>query len=264
MTAAHQKSKPKHLPLYAPTSAVYTIKTMPHPLEQTLDESFHRRPPVRRRSSLDNSGLTAEGAVRERIASSQDSLDDDRMQKQRPKRRPSLTDVSVPVTFLANMNGTSHRPRVDLDEDLHSSAHNATHLPTPSKSNKQTTFAPATDLVSPSSCGSSPPHSNDINNSHDNWSNSSTSSGDDGDGGDSFCDASVQEQANEEYIKTDLGASCFWSEGPDDLADVEFQIDDEELQRHLVEIIAEEGLEEGMEAADAAALAEALRGLTSS
>ena len=261
-------------------SRVQHSANMVHPLESKLDESFHRRPPARRRSSLDNSNLSAEGAVKERLASARDPLDDDD-KKQNQQRRPSLSDgITIPITFLANANGVP-RPKVDLDMDLHTSAHSRT---------KGTVGGGATlrrSLLnrpsSPDSTGSGSDNDDDIGCSilvaavsprkasatddkeevHDSGPDSDLSSHS-SDDDDSFCDASVMEQANEEYIKDDLGASCFWSDGPDDLADVDFQIDDEELQRNLVEIIAEEGLEEGMEAADAAALAEALKGLTNS
>lgn len=207
---------------------------MPHPLELTLDESFHRHTLARRRSSLDNSGLTAEGAMRERLAS-HDCND----VIQRHKRRPSLNiDITIPITFLATTNQS--RPKVGLDEDLHTSLHGN---------------IPVTEAAAYSGALGSFSTSSNIEDSFN------YNSDDSSDGG-SFCDASVQAKANHEYMKKDLGASCAWSDGPDDLADADFQTDDAELQRNLIEIITEEGLKEGLEAADAAALIEALKVLT--
>jgi hypothetical protein len=223
---------------------------------------------------LDNSNLSAEGAVKERLASARDAHGAEAKQQ----RRPSLIDgITLPITFLANANGIT-RPKVDLDMDLHTSAHSRTKQMTGGqrqsflqRSSSPETTGTSTDhednSESPAYTAVSVPvnaQRNKTNEDDDVSGKDSDLSSHDSDDDDSFCDASVMEQANEEYIKRDLGASCFWSDGPDDLADVDFEIDDDELQRNLVEIITEEGLEEGMEAADAAALAEALRSLSSS
>ncbi|GKY97776.1 hypothetical protein MPSEU_000735800 [Mayamaea pseudoterrestris] len=240
---------------------------MPHPLETTLDVSFHRKPPARRRSSLDNSNLSAEGAVKERLALSHHA-DDTRKQ-----RRPSLPDgITLPITFLAY--GTS-RPKVDLDFDLHTSAHSRSKRTMGAAQSRRsllqrdltngTKINVVEDEISEIPSPTAVTNSIKAGEGEDDSDKESDLSSHSSDENDSFCDASVMEQANEEYIKQDLGASCFWSDAPgSDLGDDDFQMDDEELQRHLVEIITEEGLEEGMEAADAAALAEALKGLTSS
>jgi hypothetical protein len=252
---------------------------MPHPLESKLDESFHRKAPARRRSSLDNSNLSAEGAVKERLLVT--IYGDEKRTQQH--RRPSLSDgLTVPITFLADSNGAT-RPKVDLDWDLHTSAHSRTKASTTSAAYQtQSLLNRSTKSADTPASGSehdkdwamaghanttsfNPRRANATDSSDDESNYNSDLSSHSSDDDDSFCDASVMEQANEEYIKQDLGASCFWSDGPDDLADDELDFkDDDELQRNLVEIIAEEGLEEGMEAADAAALAEALKLLQTS
>jgi hypothetical protein len=50
---------------------------------------------------------------------------------------------------------------------------------------------------------------------------------------DSFCDASVQEPANREYLQKDLGASCFWEMSFSDLEDCEDEGGDELGQNNM-------------------------------
>lgn len=45
---------------------------------------------------------------------------------------------------------------------------------------------------------------------------------------DSFCDAAETERANKEYLKKDLGASCFWSSNDDLLVDMQAEQDDDD------------------------------------
>jgi hypothetical protein len=198
-----------------------------HPLDSSLDTSIHERPkpPARRRSSLDNSSLSAPDAFRQTLSAEQQA-------EYRPGRQRRLSLNAGPymnITFLAT---NSLRPRVDLDADFHDSQHSTT---ADKKSNT------ALD-----------PQSNSAESSFDDDSSSS---------GGTFCDASVQEEANEEYLKKDLGASCFWSVGDASYmedGEVDCEFDQGELEKHLIEIIAEDGLESGLEQADREALREAM------
>jgi len=152
-----------------------------HPLEVSLDESVHQtagRPGVpRRRSSLDNSCLGAADTIRHIIP-------DNDVEISAPRRRLSLcAKQTLTTTFLAS---TDSRPKLDLDADWHASNHSQQAMRGQKSGHSTATQA------TPSSGAEDP-------------SESSLESD-----ADSFCDASVQEPANREYLRKDLGASCFW------------------------------------------------------
>jgi hypothetical protein len=118
----------------------------------------------------------------------------------RHHRRLSLNPGNtVATTFLA---GTDHRPPAELDLDWHSSTHepvggNSRRFRSPSsklagsENSKETVATVATedDEISLNSSGGS---------------NSSSDC-------DSFCDASFHEPADKDYLRNNLGASCFWN-----------------------------------------------------
>ena len=214
-----------------------------HPLNVTLDESLHNSrpgPPARRRSSLDNSQLAAADTFRHILSA---DLQDDEYNTTGAggQRRLSLNVKlqNANTTFLAEICGGSssgRRAKVDLDEDFHNSVH--------SKS-KSRPFTKGKNYVSDNSATEGS-HSN-VDESDKNVANvmedmsSSDESSLESDA-DTFCDASVQEQANKDYIRKDLGASVYWngdSVALDDLNDDDFG--DEKV---VVEMIAED-LEEG-------------------
>jgi hypothetical protein len=150
---------------------------------------------VKRRSSLDNSCLASNDSFRQII--SLDFLDSPR--RQRHHRRLSLNPGNtVTTSFLA---GPDHRPQMDLDLDWHSSDHKLEGNPkrfrrcssTPSKlagsenSNETVATVRSEDEIS-------------LNSSSDSSSDC-----------DSFCDASFHEPADNDYLRNNLGASCFWN-----------------------------------------------------
>ena len=100
-------------------------------------------------------------------------------------RRLSLNNrTSANSTFLAtlvnNPSLVTNTNKDDLDQDWHDSLHSKSSNYTGAGSESSSTFS--------------------------------------GDSSSSFCQASVEEPANREYIRKDLGASCFW--GDDDEVDI--------------------------------------------
>lgn len=168
-----------------------------HPLEVSLDESSRynasRRQggEARRRSSLDNSCLGAALSFQHVIAST-NNHDEEFAMSASPRRRLSLNGKeTTAVTFLATVCQEENRPKLDLDADFHTnSVHRSRPLSTPTKSGHSTTVS----MSSNPSCSFG-----------DNDDSESSLESD----ADSFCDASVQEPANKEYLRKDLGASCF-------------------------------------------------------
>jgi hypothetical protein len=167
-----------------------------HPLDTSLDRSWHEGrhvQKVKRRSSLDNSCLASNNSFRQII--SLDFLDSPRQHHRRLSLNPGNT---VATSFLA---GPYHRPLVDLDLDWHSSDHkpegnprrfrrcssNPCKLTGSENSNETVATVHSEDEIS-------------LNSS----SNSSSDC-------DSFCDASFHEPADKDYLRNNLGASCFWN-----------------------------------------------------
>jgi hypothetical protein len=194
-----------------------------HPLDAKFDESGQAHY-AKRRTSLDNSCLSAPETFRFTLPYDASGYDFD----DSPRRRLSLNnEATVTTTFLAGP-ASHHGPREKqgLDVDLHSSIHGS-----PSQLNRpRVPPLPTSALLSPSSV-----------------SDGGSDFEDDLSGGsdcDSFCDASVQEPANREYLRRDLGASCFWNSidscslgGSSDYLD--------EMDKALDSMIVEEGLEKG-------------------
>ena len=162
-----------------------------HPLEETLDEDFHGPgQQKKRRSSLDNSALSAEETflsllpdIKEYGASAR-------------KRRYSLNSCeNKNTTFLAEL--IPSRPKKELDMDCHAS----THSGGPRRSGRFSSR-----------------HSNKLDDGTGDTQN--TSLGDTLDLSESsmesssgtFCDAEEGEPANRAYLQKDLGASCFWDD----------------------------------------------------
>ena len=150
-----------------------------HPLQQTLDTSqheFRHEGPVKRRTSLDNSCLSAHESMR-MLLPDPESYE----RSTRQPRRYSLThELTITATFMASDKTDKQKDVLDLD------CHNSNH--------SRTTV----------SIEGLPPmeQQGDEELSEDDLFDNSDY--------DSFCDASVQEQANKEYLIKDLGASCFW------------------------------------------------------
>lgn len=159
---------------------------------KSLDSLEQRGTTTRRRLSLDNSCLQPSENSGHLYNSVQDHYkeeecenetmvgimmmgDEDRRPK--PRRRLSLNNrTSANSTFLASLSPKTSRTTSDLDHDLHDSLHSSSH-------------------VVPMSTTSSCPDDDTFSDSED-----------------SFCQASVAEPANRDYLRKDLGASCFWHE----------------------------------------------------
>lgn len=198
-----------------------------HPLEKDMDESAHGKrpgPPPRRRSSLDNSSLAAAETFKQIL---QDAEDFKTILA--PRRRLSLNaGQTITPTFLAEMNKT--RRTTDLDLEGHSSTHGPSSSSSPRKVSDNSDSSSFAD-TSPSAPMKYYRYQNDDS---DDSSESSLESGD------SFCDASVQEPANREYLRKDLGASCYWNSGNDFFVDTDGGMHDMKSMAH-VDMILEEG-----------------------
>jgi hypothetical protein len=177
---------------------------------------------AKRRTSLDNSCLSAPESFRYTLPYDASGCDFD----DSPRRRLSLSnEVSVTTTFLAgpaSHHGT--REKQGLDVDFHSSVHGSPSQLMRSKVPplpESTLLSPiaisdgGSDFEEDLSCGSDC---------------------------DSFCDASVQEPANREYLRRDLGASCFWNSTDScSLGDSNECLD--EMDKAANSMILEEGLD---------------------
>jgi hypothetical protein len=161
-----------------------------HPLDSKLEESRQGHY-AKRRTSLDNSCLSAPESFRYTLPYDASGCDFD----DSPRRRLSLNnEVSVTTTFLAgpaSHHGT--REKQGLDVDFHSSVHGSPSQLTRSK----VPPLPESALLSP----------NAVSDGGSDFEEDLSCGSD----CDSFCDASVQEPANREYLRRDLGASCFWN-----------------------------------------------------
>ena len=164
-----------------------------HPLAIALDTSFHKKHYIRhdgrvkRRTSLDNSCLSAGASLQLIIQHNNDGEEFTTKQ-----RRFSLNNqFTMAVTFLAGLQASAKK-NGDLDMDDHSGG------------KKQASGRTAeTTLLAEDASQSS------FDSDYD-----------------SFCDASVQEQANKEYLQTDLGASCFFEF---DDKDLDITLDDADM-----------------------------------
>lgn len=166
-----------------------------HPLAIIIDAEFHPHHHssssnnFRRRTTIDNSCLSANESLRI-LLQNEDNCDannvDMTMHKNHlRKRRYSLNqNIRIAITFLAGINPAYHK-RYDLDDDCHDHQEGEDS----SKSNTNIRASRIAELALA-----------DLGNEGD-------SSDDDCD---SFCDASVQDQANQEYLQAELGRSCFW------------------------------------------------------
>lgn len=198
-----------------------------HPLDTIIDDSHHcpRRTVARRRSSLDNSCLAAPDAFRQIMMDSCGSDDDDdhrrsgdgcrkggRRSGHRERRLSWNSAVSKPTTFLAGPMTPSSRPKkVELDADFHHSHHSP-------KSNSCRGGSGGGSSGHAANLTNSPPIVSDAGEDDDDDSSNDDGNADDHseEGSldsdcDSFCDASFQEPANREYLRRDLGASCYWA-----------------------------------------------------
>mmetsp|Transcript_4142 Transcript_4142/g.8556 ORF Transcript_4142/g.8556 Transcript_4142/m.8556 type:complete len:304 (-) Transcript_4142:218-1129(-) len=212
---------------------------MVHPLNQVIDVSFHLpKNEPRRRTSLDNSSLLMSSL------NTDDSFmallpDDEKAEweKSSKERRLSLGNKmeAMNTTFLADLDSSSsaNKQKVDLDLDWHSSLHstsnnnhNNNHIHSHSHGGihkhgvrrKQSTHSKASETIKTSSIKSSSYSSEEegIAEVDDSSSSSDADSFEDDDDSDcdSFCDASIGEPANRNYLRRDLGASVVW--GSDD------------------------------------------------
>jgi hypothetical protein len=183
-----------------------------HPLGQTLDESFHQPKEQKRRSSLDNSCLSAAESFYTLI---QDIGEYELSYPQRQRiRRLSLNNSeSMPITFLADL--LPRAPKKELDEDFHSSSHRAGE-------GDRYQSSQSTKLED----GSGETEDTSAMDSMIELSESSMDDDDDDDSCDSFCDAEESEPANSAYLRKDLGASCFLDD--DMYGDMEESEEDEE------------------------------------
>ena len=149
-----------------------------HPLNTALEDLPHEQQIPKRRSSLDNS-LLAPGRS-SRLLTEAD--DEDEKESNQPRRLSLNNHARITISFLAS--GHLKRTHGDLDMDYHKSEH-----------------APG-DAKKLSSTGTT---AEDVSDDDDD----STLSYDDCD---SFCDASVQQEADKDYLRRDLGASCIWDD----------------------------------------------------
>lgn len=146
-----------------------------HPLNTALEDLPHEQQTQKRRSSLDNSCLAAG-------QSSKLLIDAEEEDSNQPRRLSLNSDTRISISFLAS--GHLKRVHGDLDVDFHKSDHARQQGDTKKLSSTGTTEIDISD-------------------------EESTISYDDCD---SFCDASVQQEADKEYLRRDLGASCIWDD----------------------------------------------------
>ncbi len=145
-----------------------------HPLNTTLEDLPHEQNTPKRRSSLDNS-LLAPGWS-SRLLTHVDDEDGNR-----PRRLSLDNHARITITFLAS--GHLKRTHGDLDMDYHKSDHG--------------------------------PHQGDAKKLSSTGTTEEVSDGESTisyDDCDSFCDASVQQEADKDYLRKDLGASCVWDD----------------------------------------------------
>jgi hypothetical protein len=143
-----------------------------------------------------------------------------------PRRRLSLNNgVTAPTTFLAGpISSQGSRAKQELDSSLHES-------PAGVRTNVQalrlTELPVIFSRISVSYDG------DDTDNEDESFDSDC----------DTFCDASVQEPANREYLRKDLGASCFWNSiNTCSLSDANEFLDD--IERNVDAMIHEDRLQD--------------------
>jgi hypothetical protein len=166
-----------------------------HPLAISLDASLHSHKHakrVKRRSSLDNSCLSAHESLRLMLDDNED------FERAMPRRFSLNNKLRITATFMAELKPSCH-----IKDDLDLDYHHSNHGPSGNHCRKQVA------ALEPQSV-------DETEFSIDDFSDDSNLSD-----CDSFCDASVQEPANKEYLQKDLGASCFWEMSFSDRDDCE-------------------------------------------
>lgn len=111
---------------------------------------------------------------------------------------------TITTTFLA---GLDHRPQMDLDLDWHSSD----HKPVYSNPRRLRRASSNPSKLTGSENSNETLVTVNLVFSEDEISLNSDSSSD----CDSFCDASFHEPADKDYLRNNLGASCFWNSDAD-------------------------------------------------
>lgn len=179
-----------------------------HPLDEIIEDNFHRPKQQRRRSSLDNSCLSAQESILSLIP------DIDDYEHSSAKRRFSLNgNENKTCTFLAEIFPTRSSSKKDLDLDFHASTHGEAR-PMPDASGRYSSRHTNNKIEEEAS-----------GETLDTLDSSESILGDDDDSCDSFCDAEAGEPANRSYLRQDLGASCFWD---DDMYDIQDESEREE------------------------------------
>lgn len=181
-----------------------------HPLAKALDASLHDNrhfaAAQRRRSSLDNSCLSAHETLRILLN------DEEAFERARPRRLSLNHENRITVTFMAQSGASGHRKDGDLDLDHHVETI-AKGMPkcfdnsaTISLEESEQQAADGSDSSMDSDC-------------------------------DTFCDASFQEPANKEYLQQDLGASCFW-----EMSVLDMECETTEAVHYMPDTITEDDL----------------------
>ena len=165
-----------------------------HPLEATLDSSFHNpKQQMKRRSSLDNSALSAEESFMSLIPDIKEYGSSSR------RRRYSLNSCeNKTTTFLAEL--LPKRCKKDLDMDFHASGHS--DGPVRRCGGRGGTRESNNKLEN----GTGDTQNTSLGDTMDLSESSMESSSN------TFCDAEEGEPANRAYLQKDLGASCFWDD----------------------------------------------------
>lgn len=180
-----------------------------HPFDSSLDTSFHKhmgpqdpRRKQTRRTSLDNGCFSDKSELMSLDGSSHGT------RSMLPRRRSLNTEMVIPTTFLASVvRGSSTKPDSDLDLDCHTWVDEASERAGPSLHSSHHHMKPIAMEVT-----------------DDEQEGSASSAFDENE--DSFCEASYAAPANEQYMRQDLGVSCFLD---DDLLDDIGAIDTTEL-----------------------------------
>jgi hypothetical protein len=92
-----------------------------HPLAIILGNYFRHDGPVKRRTSLDNSCLSAHASIQLLLHSEDET--DEYQNESRPRRLSLNNKATIAITFLAGLTPSTHRKDDDLDLDYHKSEH---------------------------------------------------------------------------------------------------------------------------------------------
>jgi hypothetical protein len=156
---------------------------------------------VKRRTSLDNSCLASNNTFRHLI-----TIDSDTNTSRYPRRLSLNPGVTVTTSFLA---GTEHRPKMELDSSDHEAVGHSRQYGRYSSNHRDSENSNETLVTM------------DTEKDQDEISLGSDSSSD----CDSFCDASVQELPDKDYLRNNLGASCYWNSNDNLTASIEMKFD---------------------------------------